>query len=206
MVLLKFNLFIGLFHFGYIDGGSDDDDVDEFVKLLPPSSSEKSHIEVKLNTPTTPSPPVFPTNISPSVQYGNEHQDDGSNEKRTPKKPVLQHPVTDIYDDKFLTQTFAIFYNRDAAESTTGDSRESSSEKADEAVKHEEELNAPTFTSGHQNSFGISIEEAGKIKSTTQAAIYNTKVSPTLPTVTGNNKIRSTTVRSRWNTTEDGDL
>lgn len=145
----------------------------------------------------TPSPPVFPTNISPSVQYGNEHQDDGSNEKRTPKKPIISvQPVTDIYDDRFLTQTFAIFYNREATESTE-------STETSEKPKSKEQ-SAPSFTSGHQNSFGIPIEEAERMKSTTQAAIYNTKVSPTLPSVTGNNRVRSTTVRSRWNTTEDG--
>lgn len=147
----------------------------------------------------TPSPPVFPTNISPSVQYGNEHQDDGSNEKRTPKKPIISlQPVTDIYDDRFLTQTFAIFYNKEVPESTE-------STESTEQPKPKVKQNAPSFTSGHQNSFGIPIEEAERMKSTTQAAIYNTKVSPTLPSVTGNNRVRSTTVRSRWNTTEDGE-
>lgn len=43
-------------------------------------------------------------------------------------------------------------------------------------------LNADvTFTSGHSKLFGISIEDAEKMKSTTQSSLYNTKVSPTLP-------------------------
>lgn len=37
------------------------------------------------------------------------------------------------------------------------------------------------FTSGHSNLFGISIEDAEKLKSTTQSSVYNTRVSPTLP-------------------------
>lgn len=38
------------------------------------------------------------------------------------------------------------------------------------------------FTSGHSNLFGISIEDAEKMRSTTQNSLYNTRVSPTLPT------------------------
>nr|CAB3510237.1 unnamed protein product [Spodoptera littoralis] len=38
------------------------------------------------------------------------------------------------------------------------------------------------FTSGHSKLFGISIEDAEKMKSTTQSSLYNTRVSPTLPT------------------------
>nr|XP_026497823.1 uncharacterized protein LOC113401956 isoform X2 [Vanessa tameamea] len=38
------------------------------------------------------------------------------------------------------------------------------------------------FTSGHSKLFGISIEDAENMKSTTQNSLYNTRVSPTLPT------------------------
>ncbi|XP_053609707.1 uncharacterized protein LOC128674813 isoform X2 [Plodia interpunctella] len=38
------------------------------------------------------------------------------------------------------------------------------------------------FTSGHSKIFGLSIEDAGKMRSTTQSSVYNTRVSPTLPT------------------------
>ncbi|CAG4954491.1 unnamed protein product [Colias eurytheme] len=38
------------------------------------------------------------------------------------------------------------------------------------------------FTSGHSKLFGISIEDAAKMKATTQSSLYNTRVSPTLPT------------------------
>lgn len=38
------------------------------------------------------------------------------------------------------------------------------------------------FSSGHSNLFGISIEDAEKMKSTTQSSLYSTRVSPTLPT------------------------
>lgn len=38
------------------------------------------------------------------------------------------------------------------------------------------------FTSGHSKLFGISIEDAEKMRSTTQSSAYNTRVSPTLPT------------------------
>lgn len=38
------------------------------------------------------------------------------------------------------------------------------------------------FTSGHSKLFGISIEDAERMKSTTQSSVYNTRVSPTLPT------------------------
>lgn len=37
------------------------------------------------------------------------------------------------------------------------------------------------FTSGHSKLFGISIEDAEKLKSTTASSLYNTRVSPTLP-------------------------
>ncbi|XP_045527914.1 uncharacterized protein LOC123716296 isoform X1 [Pieris brassicae] len=38
------------------------------------------------------------------------------------------------------------------------------------------------FTSGHSKLFGISMEDSENIKSTTQSSLYNTRVSPTLPT------------------------
>ncbi|XP_047984476.1 uncharacterized protein LOC125225034 isoform X2 [Leguminivora glycinivorella] len=38
------------------------------------------------------------------------------------------------------------------------------------------------FTSGHSKLFGIGIEDAEKMQSTTQSSVYNTRVSPTLPT------------------------
>ncbi|CAK1540189.1 unnamed protein product [Leptosia nina] len=38
------------------------------------------------------------------------------------------------------------------------------------------------FTSGHSKLFGISIEDAERSRSTTQSSLYNTRVSPTLPT------------------------
>lgn len=169
-------------------------------------------------TSTTPSAPVFPTNLSPSVQYGNEHEDAASNEKRNPKKAIGVHPVTDIYDDKFLTNTFAIFYNKDGIESTPSGSEESVEKDDDKFNGERPDISEPSidkgaqamqsiprFTSGHQNSFGIPIEEAANLRSTTQSSVYNTRVSPTLPSMVGRNKVRSTTVRSRWNSTEDGE-
>lgn len=48
----------------------------------------------------------------------------------------------------------------------------------------QEYYNRPSvnFTSGHSKLFGIGIEDAGKMHSTTQSSLYNTRVSPTLPT------------------------
>lgn len=181
--------------FEFLDDDNDEKDGDRFkafFDLFPLSGSDK--------TTTTIPTPIFPTNISPSIKYGNEHQDSDSNEKRTLKKVVSGHPVTDIYDDKFLTQTFAIFFNKEALDTTTLKPKE----KNEGAKNLQSDSSEAVFTSGHQNSFGIPIEEAVKMSVTTQSSAYNTRVSPTLPSMDGKNKVRSTTVRSGWNTTDDG--
>lgn len=46
---------------------------------------------------------------------------------------------------------------------------------------HHHVVSNVNFTSGHSKLFGISIEDAEHMRSTTQSALYNTKVSPTLP-------------------------
>jgi hypothetical protein len=206
-----------MLRFGFLDEGSlNDEELDSYVEIIPSDLEQ----DEKNQASTTPAPPTYPKNISPSVQYGNEHQDVNSNEKRNYLKPApVEEPATDIYDDKFLKQTFAIFYNKEAIEAATGrpihETNQKDQDKTD-TIEHKtvspspnepdskKDTKNPTFTSGHQNSFGIPIEEASKLKTTTQAAIYNTKVSPTLPSMTG--KVRSTTVRSRWNATDDGEI
>ncbi|KPI95015.1 Sortilin-related receptor [Papilio xuthus] len=57
------------------------------------------------------------------------------------------------------------------------------------------------FTSGHSKLFGISMEDAQSMKSTTQSTLYNTRVSPTLPTWRDN--ADSTTKKYPLNTNLD---
>jgi hypothetical protein len=60
------------------------------------------------------------------------------------------------------------------------------------------------FTSGHSKLFGISIEDAEKMHSTTQSSTYNTRVSPTLPT--WRDRDESTTKKYPVNVNYDGKL
>lgn len=72
------------------------------------------------------------------------------------KKPVQQSEVSDkmFAAEPELPPELQEFYNRQPA----------------------------NFTSGHSKFFGIGIEDAEKMHSTTQSSLYNTRVSPTLPT------------------------
>lgn len=196
-----------------------------------------------------PIPPVFPTHISPEVQYGNERVD--SEKTRSPK--VLKEPTT-IYSDSTLKphitqkpeKPLAVYFkDGNGVTTTTTESvpvtetfanAETSNDinayikqeirkngsastqpelqmnkvpstnspppvnERSEFVKqnYNAEANLPPevleffgrpivdsdvkFTSGHSKLFGISIEDAENMKSTTQNSLYNTRVSPTLPT------------------------
>lgn len=189
------------------------------------------------NTKRLPIPPVFPTHLTPEVQYGNEKAD---TEKRTPK--LLESPSSDDSTLKpHITQKpekpLAIYFNDATAATTetitrsetlndfTNYDQKQTNKKVEEvlvkthpsaykeyvvpapkdyiieteeaprpqgfnpalAYPPEEYFSRPSnvdvnFTSGHSKLFGISIEDAEKMKSTTQSALYNTRVSPTLPT------------------------
>ncbi|XP_072941582.1 uncharacterized protein [Epargyreus clarus] len=193
-----------------------------------------------------PIPPVFPKNIEPEVQYGNEKAD--TERIRSPK---LLEDTNTVPNDSTLKphitqkpeKPLAIYFKDGTGITTTSTeaatrvetftSAESVNEFAslgerqttknnelfqsklrplvfkespllpknkktifNEPIVVEPELpleiqefysrpvvNADIkFTSGHSKLFGISIEDAEKMKSTTQSSAYNTRVSPTLPT------------------------
>ncbi|CAG4977941.1 unnamed protein product [Parnassius apollo] len=187
----------------------------------------------------TPVLPVFPTHITPEVQYGNEKPD--TEKLRTPKLIENSHTKVDESTLKpHITQSpekpLAIYFDEgkvvaaatetitraesnndvlhyDEKQTTKGVEEETNIayspiykdsslyiRKGDGKFKQQSiepelppEINNyyhlspvvnPTnrFTSGHSKLFGISIEDAEKMKSTTQSSLYNTRVSPTLPT------------------------
>lgn len=194
-----------------------------------------------------PLPPVFPTHISPEVQYGNEEAD-----LENLRSPKLLKVSTTVPSDSTLKphitqkpeKPLAIYF-RDGNGITTSTEAvpitesithaESSNDIANylkqQANKNNMEYSKPEiqiqkssssspllphvgtkemnqqfettpdvppeiqeyyrrpvvnadvkFTSGHSKLFGISIEDAENMKSTTQNSLYNTRVSPTLPT------------------------
>ncbi|XP_045777685.1 uncharacterized protein LOC123875724 isoform X1 [Maniola jurtina] len=192
-----------------------------------------------------PVPPVFPTHISPEVQYGNERVD--SDKTRSPKllkdtttvtsdstlKPHItqkpEKPLAIYFKDGngvTATSTEAVPVTENFANAETSNdinaylkqqTRKGSSTKSEvqinevpstplpvyERPKHikqnhnaerilppeiQEFYDRPVidndvkFTSGHSKLFGISIEDAENMKATTQNSLYNTRVSPTLPT------------------------
>lgn len=77
-----------------------------------------------------------------------------------------------------------------------------------EPVANSEVIYSPpekvNFTSGHSNLFGISIEDAEKMRGTTQSSLYNTRVSPTLPT--WRDRDDTTTKKYPVNVNNDGKL
>ncbi|CAH0695379.1 unnamed protein product [Spodoptera exigua] len=175
--------------------------------------------------------PVFPSHISPEVQYGNEKAD--SNNLRTPKqfeafgdandstlKPHItqkpEKPLELYLNEETSTTTEVINRAETINDFTTHDHKQvtnkfvepSASVKLRQSThkdytqpilyNHGRDQRVPleveefysrrpniedvNFTSGHSKLFGISIEDAEKMKSTTQSSLYNTRVSPTLPT------------------------
>ncbi|CAH2102272.1 unnamed protein product [Euphydryas editha] len=194
-----------------------------------------------------PLPPVFPTHLSPEVQYGNDEAD--SENLRSPKLLKVSTTVpSDSTLKPHITQKpekpLAIYFKDGNAITTTSTEAvpttesithaESSNDIANylkqQANKNNMEYSKPEiqiqtsssspllshldtkkmqpplettpdvppeiqeyysrpvvstdvkFTSGHSKLFGISIEDAENMKSTTQNSLYNTRVSPTLPT------------------------
>ncbi|KAL0901328.1 hypothetical protein ABMA27_006612 [Loxostege sticticalis] len=187
-----------------------------------------------------PIQPVFPSHITPEVQYGNERAD--SEKLRTPKilegtntlpddstlKPhITQKPekpleiyfkdgngiTTAITETIAKAETLNDFTNY-GEKYTSKNIEQPSLKPFVPAIKerpvpqtnkvksvpqvYEKEPDIPpeiqefyhrrpsnvdvNFTSGHSKLFGISIEDAEKMRSTTQSSAYNTRVSPTLPT------------------------
>ncbi|XP_022822127.1 uncharacterized protein LOC111353366 [Spodoptera litura] len=180
--------------------------------------------------------PVFPTHITPEVQYGNEKAD--SNSLRTPKqfevydenddgndstlKPhITQKPEkpVEVYFNEALTTTTEVINraetindftthehkqvtNKLVAPSASVKMHQSTHKEYTQPILYNRERDRDqrvplevqefysrrpntddvNFTSGHSKLFGISIEDAEKMKSTTQSSLYNTRVSPTLPT------------------------
>lgn len=204
--------------------------------------------------------PVFPTRITPEVQYGNENAD--TNILRSPKllekiiesardstvKPhITQKPEKplSVYFKRVSTSTIrntnASTTNSPSTDTVTNTettSDYSADETEDEIPRYyasqsprrytpeeprypavedlESDLPADilqynnaaaktfefNFTSGHSKFFGIGIEDAEKMKSTTQSSLYNTRVSPTLPTWRDGDD--STTKKYPINTNADG--
>ncbi|XP_023946895.1 uncharacterized protein LOC112052160 isoform X2 [Bicyclus anynana] len=193
-----------------------------------------------------PIPPVFPTHISPEVQYGNERVD--SDKTRSPK---ILKDVTTVTSDSTLKphitqkpeKPLAVYFkDGDGVTTTSTESvpivetfanaetsndinaylktQKNGSPSTQPEIKFNEVptstvstlpesekkyvkqnfnagpsfppelqefydqpiVNSGKFTSGHSKLFGISIEDAENMKSTTQNSLYNTRVSPTLPT------------------------
>lgn len=206
----------------------------------------------------TPTLPVFPTHLTPEVQYGNEKADAGKprNPKlidqttmgdestlkphitQSPEKPLAIYfdegkvvaattPETItrvessndvlLYDEKQTTKSaegtsskaYSPVYKDTSLyirnENTNPRQRSTESELTQELHNYYQlaPLNPDNrFTSGHSKFFGISIEDAAKMKSTTQSSLYNTRVSPTLPT--WRDKIDSTTKNYPLNVNLDG--
>ncbi|XP_026320364.1 uncharacterized protein LOC113230561 isoform X4 [Hyposmocoma kahamanoa] len=183
--------------------------------------------------------PVFPTRITPEVQYGNENAD--TNKLRSPK--LLEKIIVPAHDSTVKPhitlkpeKPLSVYFKRVSTStirstnaSTTSPSTETitiTETTSDYSVDNREDEipiyyasqpprrhtpeeprypadedpesdytadilpynNSPAknvefnFTSGHSKFFGIGIEDAEKMKSTTQSSLYNTRVSPTLPT------------------------
>ncbi|XP_075974947.1 uncharacterized protein LOC142975745 isoform X2 [Anticarsia gemmatalis] len=220
----------------FYDAENDKNDVTSVIDIIPDANLNRK----------LPIPPVFPTHLTPEVQYGNEKAD---SEKRKPK--ILDVTVPEDTTLKpHITQKpekpLAIYFKdgNDATTSTTEtiaraetindfanyDQKQASKKVEEYPVKthpsvykeypglkeyevgqrvhtnqdvfraqevgqqfnvnpEPQDLYARgpsnydiNFTSGHSKLFGISIEDAEKMKSTTQSSLYNTRVSPTLPT------------------------
>lgn len=181
-----------------------------------------------------PAPPVFPSHLTPEVQYGNENADTGN-----PRSPKVYHESNAVPVDSTLKphitqkpeKPLAVYFkDGEGVTTTTTESvspiktvdvdtlyeiRQTINENREQPVKaypglvpwQEDKMKSVVygaepllipeqqeyqygstkktnvnFTSGHSNLFGISIEEAENMQSTTQSSNYNTRVSPTLPT------------------------
>ncbi|XP_031769173.2 uncharacterized protein LOC113518285 isoform X2 [Galleria mellonella] len=192
-----------------------------------------------------PIPPVFPSHITPEVQYGNERADteklrtakllEETNtlpEDSTLKPHITQKPekplaiyfkegtaatsastetifkaetINDFsnYGEKYSTKTnespvkpYVPFYKEPlivrvpeyGEQHNMGNTHQQYVKEPEipievqEVYSHQPMNLDVNFTSGHSKLFGISIEDAEKMKSTTQSSLYNTRVSPTLPT------------------------
>lgn len=174
-----------------------------------------------------PIPPVFPTHLTPEVQYGNEKADtdnlrtakvldDADTDDSTLKPHITQKPekplaiyfkngsaaTTEVtraetindfinYDHKQVTNKNVEYTPKDRTYGPTGYiiTRSDTEQRNDRHVPvevqefYDRRPNQDiSFTSGHSKLFGISIEDAEKMQSTTQSSLYNTRVSPTLPT------------------------
>lgn len=205
-------------------------------------------------TKKIPVVPVFPTRITPEVQYGNENAD--TNKLRSPKlleKIIV--PAPDSTVKPHITQKpekpLSVYFKRVStstirstnASTTSTETIRNSETTNDYSVDTKEEDEIPiyyvsqpprrhtsedprqttaddlesdfledflpsrnvefNFTSGHSKFFGIGIEDAEKMKSTTQSSLYNTRVSPTLPTWRDGDD--TTTKKYPINTNADGE-
>ncbi|XP_059050995.1 uncharacterized protein LOC131845868 isoform X2 [Achroia grisella] len=214
------------------------------------AENNNSDLTPNIDTNTTPVPtrklpipPVFPSHITPEVQYGNERADteklrtskllEESNklpEDSTLKPHITQKPekplaiyfkegtavssantetifkaetINDFsnYGEKYSTRTIEspvkpyVPFNKEPIIVSVPEQVEKQVNVQQEYTRKPEipievqefYSRQPTnldvnFTSGHSKLFGISIEDAEKMKSTTQSSLYNTRVSPTLPT------------------------
>lgn len=240
--LTKPHLFSQIFS-NHIIAGSKPSEID-FYDAENNKNTEISTVQTNTNTiRKLPIFPVFPTHITPEVQYGNEKAD--SNNLRTPKqfeefddnddatdstsKPhITQKPEKpiEVYFNEALSPTTEVINRAETINDfTTHEHKQDYKQVTNKFVeppasvklhqsthKEHKEHTQPilytrerdrdqrvpleveeyysrrpntddvNFTSGHSKLFGISIEDAEKMKSTTQSSLYNTRVSPTLPT------------------------
>lgn len=210
-------------------------------------------------TKKIPVAPVFPTRITPEVQYGNENAD--TNKLRSSKLLEKGVPAQDSTVKPHITQKpekpLSVYFKRASTSTIRSTSTSttispttetiintetasdySANEREDEIPRYyasqpprrysPEEPRHPAvedlepdlppeilqynsspgrngefnFTSGHSKFFGIGIEDAEKMKSTTQSSLYNTRVSPTLPTWRDGDD--TTTKKYPINTNADG--
>ncbi|XP_063395488.1 uncharacterized protein LOC134680308 [Cydia fagiglandana] len=181
-----------------------------------------------------PIPPVFPTHLTPEVQYGNENADTENLRSSKVLHKIINQLPADSTLKPHITQKpekpLAIYFKDGEGVTTTTTTTTTSTEDASQALvnnlytihndkitpQKEDDLayksvlgllpwpvkaanlrpvlppemqefyiQGPAktnFTSGHSKLFGIGIEDAEKMQSTTQSSVYNTRVSPTLPT------------------------
>ncbi|GBP11047.1 Very low-density lipoprotein receptor [Eumeta japonica] len=192
-----------------------------------------------------PIQPIFPTHISPEIQYGNEKADD--EKRRTPKlflSEVLDPDDTSENPSKpHITQKpekpLAIYFQHDEnlgsreVINLSDNLNETNENNFEEKIvendgnrnnyldpnslkkdhyqilpktSNEAEVQSPVkadvkFTSGHSKLFGISIEDAAKMQSTTPNSVYNTRVSPTLPVL---RDLEDATAKYPMNVNNDG--
>lgn len=128
------------------------------------------------------------------TNYGDKY-----NAKEVEEPRIKPHAHTPVYKDQSPQS------NQDRTPPYTGYEKEPNIPPEIQEFYQRRPANVDVnFTSGHSKLFGISIEDAEKMRSTTQSSAYNTRVSPTLPTWRDGDD--STTKKYPVNVNYDGKL